>query len=131
MRQGFTCIAFPFLVEKLASGIYHTILSSWSKGDGDRSNFQGYWGKAFEQFVNDRLREEFPVSALANRLYTNPYFHKKKNSSIEVSDAIINYGDTLVLVEHKGGHLSIDEKYSDDTEKLLTGVAEKFGLNKN
>lgn len=129
-RKGFTCIAFTFLIEKLASGIYHTILNSWTEGDPERTNFQGYWGKVFEQFVNDRLREEYPPSVLANRLHTNPYFHKKKNSSIEVSDAIINYGDSLVLMEHKGGYLSIDEKYSDDADKLLTGVAEKFGLNK-
>ena len=127
---GFTCIAFPFLIEKLASGIYHTILNSWEEGDDERTNFQGYWGKVFEQFVNDRLNEEFPASILADRLYTNPYFHKKRNSSIEVSDSVIHYGDSLVLLEHKGGYLSVDEKYSDDPEKLLAGVAEKFGLNK-
>jgi hypothetical protein len=127
-KRGFTCIAFPFLIEKLASGVYHTILNSWIEGDTERANFQGYWGKVFEQYVNDRLREEYPI--LTNRLHTNPYFHKKRNSSIEVSDAIINYGDSLVLLEHKGGYLSIDEKYSDDAEKLLSGVSEKFGLNK-
>jgi hypothetical protein len=129
-ERGFTCIAYPFLIEKLASGIYHTILNSWPEGDPERGRFQGYWGKVFEQFVNDRLREEYPPSALANQFYANPYFNKKKNCSIEVSDAALDYGDSLVLMEHKGGYLSLDEKYSDDAGKLLAGVDEKFGLNK-
>lgn len=129
-EQGFTCIAYPFLIEKLASGIYHTILNSWPEGHPERSRFQSYWGKVFEQFVNDRLREEYPPSTLSNQFYANPYFNKKKNRSIEVSDAVLDYGDTLVLLEHKGGYLSLDEKYSDDAAKLLAGVAEKFGLEK-
>lgn len=129
-EQGFTCIAFPFLIEKLASGIYHTILNSWEEGHPERGKFQSYWGKVFEQFVNDRLREEYPPSTLANRFYANPYFNKKQNRSIEVSDAAIDCGDSLVLMEHKGGYLSLDEKYSDDADKLLRGVADKFGLDK-
>jgi hypothetical protein len=129
-ERGFTCIAYPFLIEKLASGIYHTVLNSWPEGDPERGKFQGYWGKVFEQFVNDRLRGEYPASTLANQLYVNPYFNKKKNRSVEVSDAVLDYGDSIVLMEHKGGYLSLDEKYSDDAGKLLAGVAEKFGLNK-
>jgi hypothetical protein len=42
-------------------------------------------------------------------------------------DAVIDYGDALVLIEHKGGYLSLDEKYSGDISKLLKGVADKFG----
>ena len=129
-EQGFTCIAFPFLIEKLASGIYHTILNSWKVGDAERTRFQGYWGKVFEQFVNDRLREAYPPSILSSRFYANPYFNQKQNRSIEVSDAVLDYGDSLVIMEHKGGYLSLAEKYSDDANKLLTGVAEKFGLDK-
>jgi hypothetical protein len=130
-EQGFTCIAFPFLIEKLTSGVYHRILNSWEKDHPERGKFQSYWGKVFEQFVNDRLREEYPPSILANRLYANPYFNKKENRSIEVSDAALDCGDSLVLMEHKGGYLSLDEKYSDDADKLLLGVAHKFGLDKS
>src|SRR6266850_634591 len=130
-RQGFTCIAYPFLIEKLASGIYHTILNSWPEKDPERANFQAYWGKVFEQFVNDRLREECPRSLAPSQFYANPYFQKKQSGSlIEVSDAVLDYGDSLVLMEHKGGYLSLDEKYSGDVGKLLKGVAEKFGLEK-
>jgi hypothetical protein len=127
-RRGFTSIAYPFLIEKLASGIYHTVLSSWPEGDLERSVFQSYWGKVFEQFVNARLREERSV---ANRFYANPYFHRKQSGSVvEVSDAVLDCGDAIVLLEHKGGYLSLDEKYSGDVGKLLKGVSEKFGLEK-
>ena len=129
-KRGFTCLAFPFLAEKLAAGVYHTILGSWSKGDPERDLFQIYWGNVFEQFINDRLREEYPASVLANRLYAGPYFDKKKFRSIEVSDPVLDYGDSLVIMEHKGGYLSADEKYGDDPDRLLKGVATKFGLGK-
>jgi hypothetical protein len=101
-KQGFTCIAFPFLIEKLASGIYHTILNSWGEGDPERATFQSYWGKVFEQFVNDRLHDEYPSTILAKQFYANPHFRKKRYRSIEVSDAVLDYGDSLVLMEHKG-----------------------------
>jgi hypothetical protein len=63
---------------------------------------------------------------LSNRLYANTYFKKKKNRSIEVSDSVLDYGDSLILIEHKGGYLSLEEKYSDDVDELLKGVAKKF-----
>lgn len=127
-RRGFTGIAFPFLTEKLASGVYHTILNSWPEKAPDRALFQGYWGKVFEQFANDRLRDEYPPSQLANQLYTNPYFEERRSDGLtEVCDSVIDYGDTLILLEHKGGYLSLDEKYSGDVFKLLAGVEAKFG----
>lgn len=76
------------------------------------------------------MRETFPASELFNRLYTNPFFDRKKNKSIEVCDAVIDYGDSLVLIEHKGGYLSAKEKYSDDVDILIRAVGEKFGLKK-
>jgi hypothetical protein len=126
--RGFTCIAYPFLTEKLASGVYHTILSSWPEKHPDRARFQGYWGKVFEQFANDRLNDGYPPSPLANRFYATPFFQKKQSGAfIEVSDAVLDYGDALVLIEHKGGYLSLDEKYSGEVTNLLNGVGEKFG----
>ncbi len=127
-EQGFTCIAYPFLIEKLASGVYHTVLNSWPAKHRDRGLFQGYWGRVFERFSNDRLRDEYPQSPLANRLYTNPYFDERRPGAFtEACDAVIDYGDTLILLEHKGGYLSLEEKYSGDVSKLLSGVEAKFG----
>ena len=127
-NTGFTCLAYPFLTEKLASGVYHTILNSWPEGHPDRRLFQSYWGKVFEQFANDRLSEAYPPSRLVNRFYANPFFQRKQSGSyVEFSDAVLDYGDALVLVEHKGGYLSLDEKYSSDVTKLLKGIESKFG----
>ncbi|MGI8839025.1 MAG: hypothetical protein ACR2H4_20665 [Pyrinomonadaceae bacterium] len=125
---GFTCIAYPFLSEKLASGVYHTILNSWPEGRADRRLFQSYWGKVFEQFANDRLRDAYPDSMLSRRFHPNPFFEKWQSGSyVEISDAVLDYGDALILIEHKGGYLSLEEKYSTDVSKLLNGVKEKFG----
>lgn len=126
--RGFTCVAYPFLTEKLASGVYHTILNSWPEGHPDRRLFQGYWGKVFEQFANDRLSEAYPSSMLANRFHPNPVFSLKQSGAfVEVSDAVLDYGDEIVLIEHKGGYLSLDEKYSSDVAKLRKGIESKFG----
>lgn len=43
---------------------------------------------------------------------------------------MLAFGDSLVLMEHKGGYFSLDEKYSGDVSKLLSGLAKKFGLGK-
>jgi hypothetical protein len=127
-ERGFTCIAYPFLTEKLASGVYHTILNSWPEGHADRRLFQSYWGKVFEQFANERLRDAYPASMLSNRFHPNPFFEKRQSGTyVEVSDAVLDYGDALILIEHKGGYLSLEEKYSTDVSKLLKGVNEKFG----
>lgn len=128
-KQGFTCVAYPFLIEKLASGVYHTILNSWPEKDPERADFQRWWGSVFEQFANDRLREE--SSRLAKGFYANPFFLRRQvGALIEVADAVLDCGDSLVFLEHKGGYLSLDEKYAGDVDKLLKGVAEKFGLKK-
>ena len=125
-KQGFTCIAYPFLIEKLASGLYHTILNSWPENDPQRNDFQRRWGSVFEQFANDRLREESARATCS--FYANPHFGKKEGG--EVADAVLDCGDSLILLEHKGGYLSLDEKYGGDVDKLLKGVAKKFGVQK-
>lgn len=111
--------------------MYHTIFNSWQKGDADRDVFQSYWGKVFENYVNDRLGEEFLEGTEAEVFYANPDFHKKQSgSTVEVSDGVLASGSSLVLMEHKGGYFSLDEKYSGDASKLLSGLAKKFGLDK-
>jgi hypothetical protein len=131
IAPGFTCLDFSFLVDKLTSGMYHTVFNSWQKGDPDRDVFQSHWGKVFEIYVNDRLGEEFPKDKDGGVFYANPDFHKKQSGSVvEVSDGVLASEDSLVLMEHKGGYLSLDEKYSGDAGKLLTGLANKFGLGK-
>jgi tetratricopeptide (TPR) repeat protein len=128
---GFTCLDFSFLVDKLTSGMYHTVFNSWQKGDSDRDVFQSHWGKVFEIYVNDRLGEEFSKDKDEGVFYVNPEFHRKQSGSVmEVSDGVLTSGNALVLMEHKGGYLSLDEKYSGDAGKLLTGLANKFGLDK-
>ncbi|MGH9898851.1 MAG: hypothetical protein ACRD4L_08400, partial [Pyrinomonadaceae bacterium] len=66
-KQNYTCIDFSFLVEKMGAGVYHTILLSLPEGDPGRTHFQTYWGKIFERYINDRLREAFP--RLSPRFY--------------------------------------------------------------
>jgi len=131
VAPGFTCLDFRFLVDKLTSGMYHTIFNSWQKDDPDRDVFQSHWGKVFEIYVNDRLGEEFLEGTEGGVFYANPEFHKRQSGSVvEVADGVLASGDSLVLMEHKGGYLSLDEKYSGDAGKLLTGLANKFGLGK-
>ena len=54
----FTIIDFGFLAEKVSSGLYHTILNTLNGSDRDK--FFPLWGKVFEEYVNEILREIYP-----------------------------------------------------------------------
>jgi len=129
-KQNYTCIDFSFLVEKMGAGVYHTILGSLPQGDPDRSRFQIYWGEIFERYINERLRETFPP--LSQRFYRSTYFDRPwaKKKEEEAFDGVLDYGDALVVLEYKGGYLSLDARYGGRAEKLLADIALKIGEGK-
>ena len=115
-------IDFTFLTEKLSAGIFHTISNSIREGENDWRTFSSFWGRVFEEYVNDRLREAFPLSS--QRLYANPFFDRINE---EAFDSVIDYGDSLVVMEHKGTYLTIAEKYSGKRDLFLKGIEKNIG----
>jgi hypothetical protein len=126
-----TVIDMGFLIEKISTGVYHTILSSLEGEDEaqqqDRKNFlRRYWGDVFEIYVNDRLHRALNLRRghfFRSPIYDCPKLKKGK----EAFDAVIDYGDSLVIMEHKGKYLKLEAKYSEKREVLIADLDERFG----
>jgi len=135
-KQVVTCIDPAFLAEKISTGAYHTILRSLeveesvrTKADeSDRKRFlRRYWGEVFQIYVNDRLRDVFPLEA--GQFYTSPKWDSPKaKSNEEAFDGVLALGDSLVVMEDKGKYLEFSAKYSGRREALLKDLHERFGV---
>jgi hypothetical protein len=130
-----TCLDSSFLAEKVSTGVYYNIklpleeaakkLQAEGKEEEakiaqkDHDNFLGYWGSAFEIYVNDRLRDV--LAPRLKRFYASPYYDKPptNKSDAEAFDAVLDYGSTLVVFEHKGKYLDLGAKYSGERDVLL------------
>ncbi len=120
-----TCIDSGFLQEKIALGLYHTILKSL-EGQPDREEFlRRYWGDVFEIYVNERLAEVFP--ARSNEFFASPKIDRP-NIDEQVFDGVLFRGSNLIAFEYKGKYLTLESKYGGDRERLIAELEEKFGL---
>lgn len=114
---------FTFLTEKLSAGVFHDISNSIRREKNkDWHTFSGFWGNIFEEYVNDRWRDAFPLKT--QRFYASPYLDRTNE---EVFDGVLDYGEALVVMEYKGTYLTLDAKYSGDLEKLMEGIALNVG----
>jgi hypothetical protein len=135
-KQVVTCIDPAFLAEKISTGAYHTILRSLeveesvrTKADeSDRKRFlRRYWGEVFQIYVNDRLRDVFPLET--GQFYASPKWDSPKaESNEEAFDGVLALGDSLVVMEDKGKYLEFSAKYSGRREALLKDLHERFGV---
>lgn len=117
------CLDFHLLGEKLGQGTYHGISNSL-KSFEDRTLFWTYWGKAFEAYVNRLIGQVYPP--LSGRFYALSYFDKSR-SEYEAFDGAIDCGDSLIVMEYKGGFLNATAKYAGDPDTLLEDLEKKFG----
>lgn len=123
-----TCIDISFLIEKLAAGIYHTILNSLPQVGNDRNLFSNYWGVTFQTYVNDLLREVYPPES--GRFFDLPYFDRAR-SKYEAFDGVIDCGDAIIVMEYKGGYLHAAAKYSGTSNIFLADLNKKFGRGRH
>lgn len=122
-RTVATTLDFQFLTDKLSAGVFHTTLNSIKVEDNkDWHTFTGFWGKVFEEYVNDRLREGFPLKS--ERFYASPHLTKGNQ---EAFDGAIDYGNALVVMEYKGTYLTREAKYSGQLETLMEGINKNVG----
>jgi hypothetical protein len=131
-----TCIDSAFLAEKVSTGIYHTVKKSLEDGAKesevarrDHNNFLAYWGSVFEIYANDRLREV--RSPGLKRFYDSPYYdNPPSGNDTQAFDAVLDYGNALVVIEHKGKYLELGAKYSGQRELLLADLKSKNRIGK-
>lgn len=96
--------------EKVSSGLYHLLLTKLPTVK-QRDGFLTFFGFVFESYVNRLLARSFPSTTLARRYFPNI---KDPNTGNEIADAILDYGDSLVLVEAKSTLFSLEGLVSGD-----------------
>lgn len=121
-----TCLDSSFLAEKISVGVYHKINQSLTEKSKegveddvtDQKSFLTFWGTAFEIYTNERLREV--RSPGLKRIFTSPeYETPPKQGHVEPFDALLDYGQSLVVFEHKGKYIDLNAKYSGRRDLLL------------
>ncbi|HYJ84508.1 MAG TPA: hypothetical protein VEW46_00450 [Pyrinomonadaceae bacterium] len=114
------CADLCFLVEKLSSGIYWTIVDSL-KGKDRGTALQGF-GYLFEIYVNHLLRQ---ISASDGAIIPSPRYHTGEPSF----DGMLLRGNHLIALEYKGGFMKIEAKYGGRVKAFEKDLDAKFGAN--
>jgi hypothetical protein len=121
-KDAFICADACFLVEKLSSGIYWTIVDSLSGSDKQRA-FDAF-GYLLESYLN-RLFQQIPISDgcfLSDLKYTN---------GDSAFDGAIWHGNHLIVMEYKASFMRAEAKYGGKIRLFEQELDKKFGLDKN
>jgi len=125
----YICSDYAFLVEKMFAGAY------WALHDREdkvgRDQLSRAWGYIFERYVNWWARGRDFKKTLSYHpfpLWTDKPSQKskKKVAPIEAFDAVMLEGKRMVVLESKGGFLTLDAKHSLNMRLLLRDLNKKF-----
>lgn len=108
------CLSRRFTAEKISSGLYHLLLTMLPTKQ-QRDGFLTFFGFVFESYVNRLLKRVFPASPLVQRCFTNVIDPKTGN---EIADAILDYGDALIVIEVKASLFSLPVLVTGDPRAL-------------
>jgi hypothetical protein len=114
------CADLCFLVEKLSSGIYWTIVDSL-KGKDKGKALQGF-GYLFEIYVNQLLQK---ISVSDGAFIPSPTYQTGEPSF----DGMLLRRNHLIALEHKGGFMKIEAKYGGRVRTFQKDLDTKFGAN--
>ena len=115
------CVDPCFMVEKLSSGIYWTIVNSL-KGK-KRDNALTAFGYLFETYVSQILQQ---VSPPIGMFIDDP----KYTNGDRAFDGIIHCADQLIVIECKASFMTIEAKYGRRVRSFNHELDKKFGTEK-
>jgi hypothetical protein len=116
----YACLDFAFVTEKLHNGPY--FLLSNKLPENDRGRVFKAWGLLFEAYANWLLK------ALAGRHAAQFYSDTCWEDGKKSFDAVFVKKRVLVVMEHKGGFLRQDARYSNNLETFTTDLQNKIGV---
>lgn len=128
------CLSKGFLTDKITSGLYHTLLNSFSEEE-NRKKFLRFFGKIYEKYLTNIFEKKYNPSPLAHRFFSETKYKKRKQEE-KSADGIIDYGDSLVVMEFKASLLSHDildiltkgdrDQFTKKFEDIIFGGAEQL-----
>jgi hypothetical protein len=113
-----------FLQEKLESGLFWAIFNSLGTQE-EHSLLFSDWGRLFEQYVSQLLAQSLRESS-----GSFVAFPKFSDNGDEAFDGVVSAGKYWVVMEYKGGFLSANAKYADNSKEFLWDLDRKFGAGK-
>lgn len=119
-----TCV-----VELLTSGLYWTIFDGLPERPArDRERFRELWGRAFELYCVDLLTHFYGTSGSGlSPLRPNIEYQGAEGSG--QIDALLDYGNEVILFEMKASLLSLEAKFSRDWNRLEAELRRNFVEN--
>jgi hypothetical protein len=126
----YICSDIGFLVEKLFAGAYWALHDR--EDDNGKKRLASAWGILFECYVNwwaqgrnfqkSMTFYPFPTWSDACRGRAS----KRKKVDEEAFDAVIRHDGRLMVLEYKGGFLTLEAKYSVNVRSLLRDLDKKI-----
>lgn len=119
-----------FLLDKLGSGAYWVLRDSLQAkeeygGDARKAakRLNGWWGELIEEYLHRAFRN----SPASSRYLAEPTFD---GSTDEGGDGLLDYGDTIVLMEYKSSPLAVVPRHSVSPHALAREILAKFAAKK-
>jgi hypothetical protein len=116
------CIDSPFITQLLTEGVFWTMLRAFNGVDRSHGDvFLSLWGRLFEVYVSDLLRHFYPFDS---QLLTVDFHHDSGQL-----DAVLDYGDYIILFEFKASLLTVAARCSRDLQEFERQFRLKFVEN--
>jgi hypothetical protein len=114
------CVDFGLLTEKLHTGPYFLLSNKFPENDRPKV-FQA-WGLLFEAYVNWLLKG---LHARHSAQFFQDTCWEDGRKSF---DAVFIKSRVVAVMEHKGGFLRQDARYSNNLDKFMTDLQSKIGV---
>lgn len=120
------CIDIGFLLEKLQTGVFWTILKQLNKIEKSKGdNFIASWGEVFARYASSILKSGIDSQTPSIEKYIiSPKYTQKEEA--ECTDIAVCGDDTLILLECKAAVLRADTKFSGNFDKFYAELKEKI-----
>lgn len=110
------CPSALLMKRRMTKGLHHLLLNRVADPDG----YLTYMGDVFEDYLLGILRGTY--GEVVGRLIREEELEVAAPSGTSVCDAVVDYGDGLLLVEAKAKRLSLDVRVRGDLEKMNNEV---------
>ena len=120
------CMDIGFLLDKLQTGVFWTILEQLNKIEKSKgNNFIASWGEVFARYTSSILKNGIDAQTPPIEKYIiSPKYVQKEET--ECTDIAVCGDDTLILLECKAAILRADTKFSGNFDKFYTELKEKI-----
>jgi hypothetical protein len=117
--DNYACVDFGLVTEKMHNGPYFSLSNSFP--ENERWKVFNAWGLLFEAYANWLLKGLHARHSAKFYPDTSWADHKKSFDAVFIKSRVV------AVMEHKGGFLRQDARYSNDLNRFMTDLQSKIG----